>query len=106
MGTTTTMTAITIAVPIPPIPPPAVIQPALPWAHNNGQNDNHPSNITVPMTSHLHNELQIRDNRINALESKVEQLTTQSNDIQKWIGIQQMFAINTMESITKIELAF
>jgi hypothetical protein len=72
MSTTTRMTAIAIAAPIPPIPPSAVIQPALPWAHNNGQNDILPSNITVPTSSHLHNELQIRDNRINALESAVK----------------------------------
>ena len=69
MSTTTTMTSVAIAATTPPISPPAVIQPVLPLAPNNGQNDILPSNINVPTSSHLHNELQIRDGRINALES-------------------------------------
>ncbi len=39
MSTTTTMTSVAIAVTTPPISPPAVIQPVLPLAPNNGQND-------------------------------------------------------------------
>jgi hypothetical protein len=106
MSMTTMMTAIAIAVPIPPIPSSAVIQPALPWAHNNGQNDVLPRIITVPMSSHLHNELQIWDNRINALESAVKQLRSQLNDLQEQMRTQQTSAVNRMPTITKIELAF
>jgi hypothetical protein len=61
MSTTTTMTSVAIAATTPPISPPAVIQPVLPLAPNNGQNDILPSSINVPTSSHLHNELQIRD---------------------------------------------
>jgi hypothetical protein len=106
MSTTTTMTAIAIAVPIPHIPPSTVILPALPWAHNNGQNDILPSFIILPTSSHLHNELQIWDNRINALKSAVKQLRSQLNDLQEQMRTQQTSAVNRMPTINKIELAY
>jgi hypothetical protein len=127
MSTTTMMTAITIAAPTPPVPLPAIIQPVLPLALNNRQNDNLPSNINVPTSSHLHNdlqirdgrinalestsshlhnELQIRDGRINALESAVEQLRTQLNDFQEQMRTQQMSAVNNTMTPTDIKLAF
>ncbi len=127
MSTTTTMTSVAIAATTPPISPPAVIQPVLPLAPNNGQNDIFPSNINVPTSSHLHNELQIRDGRINALESMssqlhhelqvrdgkinelesaVEQLRTQLNIFQEQMRAQQMSAVNRTTTPTNIELAF
>ncbi len=90
MSTTMTMTSVAIAVTTPPISPPAVIQPVLTLAPNNGQNDILPSNINVPMSSHLHNELQIRDGRINALESTSSHL---HHELQVWDG-----RINASES--------
>jgi hypothetical protein len=72
----------------PPISPPAVIQPVLPLAPNNGQNDILPRNINVPTSSHLHNELQIQDGRINALENTSSHLhhELQVRDEKKCIG--------------------
>ncbi len=85
-----TMTSVAIATTTPPISPLAVIQPMLPLAPNNGQNDILPSNIKVPMSSHLHNKLQIRDGRINALESTSSHL---HHELQVWDG-----KINALES--------
>jgi hypothetical protein len=56
MSTTTTMTSVAIAATTLPVSPPTVIQPVLPLAPYNGQNDILPSNINVPTSSHLHNE--------------------------------------------------
>jgi hypothetical protein len=57
-------------------------------------------------SSHLHHELQVRDGRINALESAVEQLRTQSNIFREQMRTQQMSAVNRTTTPTNIELAF
>ena len=108
------MTAITIAAPTPPIPPPTVIQPVLPLTPN----DNLPFNINVPTSSHLQSEFQVRDGRINALErtsnylhhelqgrinaleNAVEQMSAQLNILRDWINRTRM------TTPTDIELAF
>jgi hypothetical protein len=127
MSTTTTMTSVANAATTPPISPTTVIQPVLPLAPNNGQNDILPSNINMPtsshlhnelqiwdgrinalesMSSHLHHELQIRDGKINALESAVEQLRTQLIIFWEQMRAQQMSAVNRRTTPTDIELAF
>jgi len=113
MSTTTTMTAIAMAAPNPPVPPPTVIQPVLPLT-----NDNLPCNINVPTSSHLQSEFQVQDGRINALEissnnlhhelqsrimaleSAVEQMSAQLNIFQERINR------TTMTRPTDLELAF
>ncbi len=106
MSTTATMTALAITTPTHSVPLPAIIQPVLTLEPNNGQNDILPSNINVPTSSYLHHELQIRDGRISALESAVEQLRTQLNIFREQMRNQQMSAVNRTRTPTNIELAF
>jgi hypothetical protein len=99
--TTPTMTAVANAVPIPFNPP----QPTLPRSPDNGEKI--PScNVIVPTSRHLHNELTIRDDRINALENAVRQLTTQLNSLQEKMILQSRTAVSEMARPTELEMAF
>ena len=101
------MTAITIAAPTPPIPPPTVIQPVLPLTPN----DNLPFNINVPTSSHLQSEFQVRDGRINALEIELQgrinalERAVQQMSAQLHIFQEQMNR-TTVTRPTEVELAF
>ncbi len=74
--------------------------------HNELQIRDGRINALESTSSHLHHELQVRDGRINALESAVEQLRTQLNIFQEQMRTQQMAAVNRMTTPTDIELAF
>ncbi len=105
------MTAIAMAAPTPPVPPPTVIQPVLPLTLN----DNLLCNINVPTSSHLQSEFQVRDGRINPLEITLNhELQGRINALER--AVQQMLAqLNIFQeqiirtSVTRptdLELAF